>query len=68
MHNILFNIRRMRSVCLLGLLLMLAASGCGQKGPLYLPEQNATSPQQAGECPEKRCTAIPADNVSDTTP
>ncbi|MDX1694376.1 MAG: lipoprotein [Ketobacteraceae bacterium] len=40
-------------------LLLLAGTGCGQKGPLYLPNTSAGEQQEARECPDKRCTAEP---------
>lgn len=39
-------------------LLLAAGSGCGQKGPLYLPQETAAANQPAnGDCPDKRCRA-----------
>lgn len=43
-------IRRLIAVC--GVLTLLSILGCGNKGPLYLPQENA-EPQQIGEQEEK---------------
>ncbi len=38
-----------RLVALCGVLTLLATLGCGNKGPLYLPEEGAEAPQQTEE-------------------
>lgn len=35
--------------------LTISVAGCGQKGPLYLPQASASQPAQEAECPDKRC-------------
>jgi len=37
------------TTCLLLLILALAMTGCGQKGPLYLPPEAEKSPEQSPE-------------------
>ena len=44
-------IRRLIAVC--GVLTLLATLGCGNKGPLYLPQDDA-EPQQVGEQEEEK--------------
>lgn len=48
--------------------LILLATGCGQKGPLYLPRAGATADQtENADCPEKRCRAKAPQQNPDST-
>lgn len=61
---------RMRYPLLLMLTILL--SGCGQRGPLYLPEKSATEPAGAppapAEAPEDEDDSAPAPDVEQIAP
>ncbi|GAB2732962.1 hypothetical protein GCM10027019_10500 [Melaminivora jejuensis] len=50
---------------LAALAVLAALAGCGQRGPLYLPEQGAAAPPAAASIAQPATPAAPVDPASD---